>query len=337
MVARLVAAVVGAGGGAAFAGDRVPVGPDVTPVGLAAPPPPDRVVAPEAPSLPVADVPVPYYESRACCPTGSFDAYVERKLPADLSGDRGSIDAWVGRSEFEVTLPVGRSLSWEIRGDAEYDRYHLSDPDAIVPGSGRLIEDTTLFSLTNRLEVPLSRSLWFRAGVNVASTGATGAEFADTLTWGIEGSFRFSVGGSSWVRLGLAYHTILEETGTFWPVFDVGGLGAGGKWEIEWRWNILVVSREVAPSLRVGAAVRYDRSDWRLAESDRVPGGVARDIRYSVGAYVSWVITDHARLHVGAWYDFGHDLIIDDRDGDRVTDLPADNSLDVVVWFTWKL
>jgi hypothetical protein len=163
-----------------------------------------------------------------------------------------------------------------------------------------------------------------------------GADFEETLTSSLTAAVWFPVGGGTRVRLGATHRTHLEDASTIVPDFGVDGIGSGA-WRVEWRGHALRASREVWPCLRLGAGVRYLHDDARLADSDRVPGGVFRDVRLGVGAFAAWTPNDRLTVSLTVWHDVDHWVRIDDRDGERVTSFDGDGSLAIALGLTWEL
>jgi hypothetical protein len=276
----------------------------------------------------------------ACTPKDAGPAarvalYAEHGFDAELRGERGALAVERLGLIGATAVPVSARTRLRLQYSAERAWYDLSDPDDVVAGEGRLLADAAWYRFEPKADIDLSRSLTLTVGPILGSSGALGARFEDTLTYGALGAVRFPIGGGRTLRVGAAYETVLEDRASIFPVFEIGGLGKGsGGLSIEGRGTGVRAGVPLSERLTLGGAVRYDRRDWRLAEADRVPGGVFRDIRLALGADLEWKPRDNVVLAVAAWVTVYHALAVDDRRGERVTDFEADTSLMVSVGFS---
>jgi hypothetical protein len=251
--------------------------------------------------------------------------YAEQGFPADLERDRGTIGVRRAGLLGTAAFPVASRARLRLQFGAERAFVDLSDPDEVVAGNGRLLDDALSLRLEPRLDVFVGGDWTLSAGPILGSSGALGARFEDTLTYGGTAAVRFPLGGDRTMRVGASVETALEDTLSIFPVFEIGGLSTGGL-SVEGRGTGVRASLPLSPRFDVGAAARYDRRDWRLAEDDRVPGGVFRDIRVAVGLDLEWKPSRCVVLAVAAWWTVYHEVRVDERDGDRVTAFEADGS-----------
>jgi hypothetical protein len=250
--------------------------------------------------------------------------YAEYGFPAELSKERGRLAVERLGLLGMGTVPVSRALRFKAAFALERADYDLSDPDAIVPGPGRLLEDTFQARVEPSAEVRLGGEWRVAAGAILVTQGALGAEFDDTVTTGVFGSVRFPL-GSRVVRLGGGIESNLEDPATIFPIVSLSGTSSG-KWSLEARGFGVRLGYAANEHWGFGVAGRYDRRDWRLAESDRVPGGIFRDRRVAMGADVEWKPSCDVTFALAGWWTLEHDVKVDDRDGDTVTRVDADPS-----------
>jgi hypothetical protein len=250
--------------------------------------------------------------------------YAEHGFPADLSKERGRLAVERLGTLGMATLPVSRVLRVKAAFALERADYDLSDPDAVVPGPGRLLEDAFQARVEPSAEVRLGGEWRVALGGILVTQGALGARFEDTTTHGVFGSVRFPL-GTRVVRLGGGIETNLDDPWTLFPIVSLSGTSAG-KWSLEARGFGVRLGYAANDRVGFGVAGRYDRRDWRLAESDRVPGGVFRDFRVAVGADFEWKPSCDVTIAVAGWWTLDHRVQVDDRDGDTVTRMDADPS-----------
>lgn len=253
----------------------------------------------------------------------------ERGIPADLDGRRGRLGLWRAGVGVEATVPLNRcwTLGWTLH--LEESSYRFSDADAVVAGPGRLMEEGIFARFTPTLEYRWPSGWGVRAGPIVQSAGATGARFEDTLTWGGQASVRIPLGERTALVLGASAQTTLEGALSFGPLLDFeSSPPSTGRLHLEFlRSGIsgtgIRVGYDVTPRLSVGFLARYDRRDFRLADDDRVPGGVFRNARLAPGLDLRWLARPCVQLSAAAWLNVSDSFRFDDRNGDFVTDFGA--------------
>jgi hypothetical protein len=289
-----------------------------------------------------ADAPSP-----ACggCPTTSEDdgpaarlaLYAEHGFDAALNADRGTLAVERLGLIGTTAVRVSDRARLRLQYSAERAWYELSNPDAVVPGAGRLLDDAVWFRLEPRADVDVGSRWTVSAGPLVGSSGVLGARFEDTLTYGAMAAVRFPFGANRTLRVGATVETTLEGSLAIFPIFEIGGGVSAGGLAIEGRGTGVRAGVPLSDDWSVGVAARYDRRDWRLAEDDRVRGGVFRDVRIALGADLEWKPAESVVLAVAAWVTVYHAIRVDDRHGDEVTDFEADTSLMLSLGFSVEL
>jgi hypothetical protein len=272
--------------------------------------------------------PCPWWEERRA--HGGWATLTgEGGFEADLHGGRGTLSFWRAGFCLEWNQPV--ASKWAFRGVlyGETDSHDFGDPDAVVAGTGRLFEDAYRVRVEPQASFRDCNGWGFNTGPIVQSAGVPGAEFEDTLTYGGQASVRIPLGGRSAVTLGASVETQLEGSATVWPVFDLETSGTGGRFHVGYlRSGIgstgIRAAYDVTPRFAVSLMGRLEGRSWRLAEDDRVPGGVFRQSRLAPGLGVMWSPNTCVSLSAEAWLPISDSIRIDDRDGDRVTDFGVD-------------
>ena len=119
--------------------------------------------------------------------------------------------------------------------------------------------------------------------------------------------------------------TTLEDSARLWPIVDIEGISSGRFGLEAWLDEVRATYR-FSPAFKAGLAGRWERRDFRLAEDDRVPAGVFRDYRASVGLHAAWKPSESVSVQGTLWLDAYQEVRVDDRDGDEVTRFEAEPS-----------
>lgn len=316
-----LAAVAGALAGARGAAAAPPDGPArADPVAAARPDDLPRPPCPPCPSC--ADV-APRLRVQATATT-------TWALAAGLDDDRG--DLTVGRAGVDVLVAWDATPRVTVGLDVgvEEARYDLSRPDLVVPGPGRLLETATTAYVTPGVRVRPDDLWTLSAAVTVATGFAPGAAPEDGVTSSVVVTARRRVSAALALTAGVLVSTALEDDPTVVPIVWLSGASpTAGPVRFEFRGAGLRASYDVSDRLALAVSARYVRRDVRLADDDRLPGGVARDVRVPVSVEVDvrptpdLVVTAAVGLHAYAALRFL------DRDGHEVADAQAD----VGAWF----
>jgi hypothetical protein len=256
-------------------------------------------------------------------------------FPASLPDDGGDVSAARLRFDVDVRSRSSSTLRARWRGAAEHSWYRIDDPAALAPGTGDLLDRATLLRFAPLLELRLASGWGADLGPIVQSTGAPGATFEDTLTYGVEASVRFPLGSRRRAGVGARLEQRLEDPAEILPVLHLEG-GGVGRWSLESLGTGVRLAYAPSPCWAVGASVRRDRRDVRLAPGARVPEGVFRDQRWLVGADVAWRPQPSGEARVGLWRTVDHRVVVDDRDGNVVTDVDLAPSWQLGVALTFE-
>ena len=253
------------------------------------------------------------------------DPYFERAFDADLDGDRGQLGLVRAGVDALVTVPVSRPLKFHMAARVERDDYEFSDSQRVVAGTGDLPGDALLVRVGVAATVTASPYFGVTVGAFSTTAGAPGARFEDTLTYGALASLRVGLRDDFAVVLGASVETTLEGSARLGPIVDLEGTSSGRFGLEAWLDEVRATYR-FSPAFKAGVAGRWERRDFRLAEDDRVPSGVFRDFRASVGLHASWKPSESVSVQGTLWLDAYQEVRVDDRDGDEVTRFEAEPS-----------
>lgn len=269
-------------------------------------------------------------------PMGRVVGDARRDFDADLEGERGRLALLRASLDVEGAVPVTPRLALRLAGGVLRSRYDFSDPDAIVAGDGRLVEDTTEVRLLPGIAWEATPSLQVLASGWFGSGWAPGADPTDGLWVGGGLAVRHAIDGPfglTSVTLGAGWRTSLEAGGYWVPILSFGGVGRGGKdggaggFRVALRGAGVGVVYGLSDRFGIGVSVGYDRHEYRLAGSDRVEDGVFRDLRIPVTLDVDWRPTPRVTLTASLGVNVYTEMEIDDEDGDRVSRFTAGPSL----------
>jgi hypothetical protein len=263
--------------------------------------------------------------------TGSL----QRHFDADLEDDRGTMSLYRGLAEVEVTVPVRPRWDARFGGQIEGNSYDLSDPDAIVPGPGRLLEEAYSVRLGVGFDTRIGETWGLAGGVFGAVSAVPDADFGDALTYGVTIVGRHRFGPKFGLRLGATIQSQLEDSVLIIPVIGFDGGSEDGPVRFGVRGNGVRAAYAFTPRFTAGLTVRYESRDWRLAEDDRVSEGVFRDIRVPVGVDAQFDVLRCFSVGVEVGVNVYQEVNVFDDDGDRLTAFEADPSMYLALNLTW--
>jgi hypothetical protein len=194
-------------------------------------------------------------------------------------------------AELRVARNVSRRLQLNVEALFERGTYAFDDDAAVLPvGTGSLGGSYTALRIAAGGSWSLSRSFGVTFGGSLRSYWMDGADVEDGLQPGVIGAVRVRLFGKTDLLVGASITTGLEGDPSFLPVFGLSGFDTGkdSRWRVEARGPGLAVTYNVTPRLWVGASGGYERRDIRLADDDRLPGGVLRERRLPVGLEIGW-------------------------------------------------
>lgn len=279
-----------------------------------APPP----ASPPAAAPRWADDPLPDFPHR---PMGRVVGDVRKDFEAGLEGDRGTLELLRGRLDLQGAVPVTPRVALGLGVGVLESRYDFSDPDGIAPGDGRLVEDVTEVEVLPVVAWEITPS-WQVFGAGYVGSGwAPGADWEDGLWGGAGLAVRAAVDlpfGLETMTLGAGWKSAIEDDGYWVPRISFGGGGDRGRLRVTARGSGVGVAYGFSDRFAAGLSAGYERHEYRLAPSDRVPEGVFRDLRIPVGVDLDWRPAKWLTLTASFAVNVYTEVEVDDEDGDRV-------------------
>lgn len=263
---------------------------------------------------------------------------VDLAFPADLAGDRGHLS----RSRESLGLELSRRIDtrWTFRLEVglELNSYRFDRTDAVVAGEGRLLEDAVRVRFRPGFDLRLDDDWQLGGDLALTASGAPDAEVGDATTIG--GSFsvrrRFSAGFG--LRLGVLAIANLDDAPAIVPIVipDDGDEASARRLRFEVRGRTVRAGYAFSPCLTAGVTAGYERRDWRLSKTDRVPEGILRDLYVPVGLFLDWSPTPDLTIGLEAGVTVYEEIEVVDRDGGRVTIFDAEPAIRAGVSLAWR-
>ena len=290
----------------------------------------------------VAQTPLPPTEER---PSVAFSvrALGTHVFETDLKagGDAGDVAISRARALASVDIALderGRNrLGFTL--DGEFSDYDFSDGDDPSPllGAQDELDALSQYRFASRYLTPLSRDWTLSIGAGVASSGESGADFEDTLSFRAFAGALWRVAEGFEIGPGYVFRTEFEDDPFFIPIIPF-------RWQISERWRLGTfdeprVSLEYKASEAWQFTVEggYERRLWRLDDDAPVPEGAFRDASVPVGVGAIWKPMRGLEIRADAGYQVWQLVKFIDDDGDEFADAETDPtpylSLEVVVRF----
>jgi len=272
-------------------------------------------------------------------PTASrFVTVAQADFDAPFEDDRGSISRARTWSSFEVEHRLDAKWAVRFEAELEVDLYEIRNSQRVVAGPGRLLDVGIRTHLAPGIDWRLSRDWKVGGDVAFETTSVPGATLSDSYTIGESAYVWHRFNPSIALRFGLEVLANLDDSPTIIPFVAPDDVDATspGLWRFEGRGTGGRLGYAFTPKLTAGIAGAYDRRDWRLAADDRVPGGIARDIRITVGLFADVSPREGMRFGLDVGMNAWHEFEVADRKGDSITRLDASPSAYVALSLAWN-
>ncbi len=254
---------------------------------------------------------------------------------SDLNDGDGSISVSRVSGEGGIVLPILANATLTFSLGEEVSFYDF-DSSGLVPGGGDPI-DTVYETQINGFFTMRPNLRWtVFAGGQVTSTLESGADFSDSVAWGVFGgatynfSETFSLGGGALVRQNL-------EDGVF--VIPTILL----RWQIAPRWTLsneglpgLQLTYKANDELSLFAKGQYEYREFRLAEDGLIPSGIIQDQRVPVTVGVIWSPNPRIEIVGGAGLTVWNRYETEDSGGNNLAGTDADPSLIATLKVTFR-
>ena len=254
-----------------------------------------------------------------------FDAILGTE--ANLNDGDGSISVSRLGAEGGIVLPVFENATLTFSLGEEVSFYDF-DNSGLVPGGGGDPIDTVYETQINgyfSIQPNLRWTLF--AGGQVTSTLESGADFSDSIAWGVFGgatynfSRTFSLGGGALVRQNLEDGVIVIPTVLL-------------RWQIAPRWTLsneglpgLQLTYKANDELSLFAKGQYEYREFRLAEDGLIPSGIIQDQRVPVTVGVIWSPNPRIEFVGGVGLTVWNRYETEDSGGNNLAGTDVDPSL----------
>jgi hypothetical protein len=231
----------------------------------------------------------------------SFDVASGGAFDGEVKGSSGSMSSSSVYGRLAVSFPVGERLTLSFPLDAAVTYYDFSGGDPLlVPGGGKPWDQVRAFSFGTQARYRFDDHWALIGGANIASAGARGASFADTLSGGGTLGFTYSFSRALTVGVILTAQSQLGG-GLFvlpFPVID---------WVLPFDnalWRLTAGVLRAGPGRAAGAGIIYAPSqslafnagiallglgrEFRLASSSPITNGVGRDSSFPLILGAEW-------------------------------------------------
>lgn len=243
---------------------------------------------------------------------------------SDLRSTIGDVSVSRVRAGLEIDVPVGDRSTVAVSFNNEWSFYDFSEPS----GFGQVApwDDVWERGIRVMFSTQETESLAWYAGGDVTASGEYGADFGDSLTYGVLGGVRYAFSESFVAGIGVYGRSRIESDVLVLPAIAF-------LWRISPEWSLssqngrsVRLSYAMSESVSLFAEGGYEAREFRLDDEGPAPEGVGRDRRVPVAIGAAWKpaprvsITGKAGAYVWQRYR------LDDRDGSKVAEFEADPS-----------
>ncbi|MDX2117395.1 MAG: DUF6268 family outer membrane beta-barrel protein [Planctomycetota bacterium] len=249
----------------------------------------------------------------------TLDFNLNHAFRADLSDGPGKVSVTRGGAELGVTGPLFERTLLITKLGTEISGYDFKDATAFAPTTGEPWDTIYDYSLSAGVTHIYDEKWSSIAIFRVRSTGESGADFGDTLTYGGFVGGTYAVNERLRLGLSVGVSTQIEDNLQVLPLPSV-------YWKIADEWTLDVgslrgVSLAYQPSeqWKFWGFFDYSARSFRLDENNgAAPGGVGRDKSFNAAINATWSPTKQISLTASAGYIFGQELVLDNAAGDRI-------------------
>ena len=276
-------------------------------------------------------------------PQAEVSLYGMHLFSADFDNSPSDVSVTGGGAGLDFSIPVTERGTLTISASAEYWNYDFSNGNAFFP-----LADTTLDGPWEDIYVGTVGMSWsnkihdkwgYRVGFEITSSGETGADFSDTLTYGGFIGATYAINQDFAVGFGVGVQTQLEDDALFVPVPII-------QWRINDQWSIttkrvgnlggLAVNYAVCDTITLSLMGGYERNSYRLDDEGILPDGVGRHSGIPVVLNIAWTASSQIELNAWGGYLFAQEYELIDTDENSVAKVDADAAAMVGFGATFK-
>jgi hypothetical protein len=269
----------------------------------------------------------PAAQSRELSASASVNFKGSYTFESDLDEGAGSVSVSRAGAAVDLDFPVaGRSAIIAGVG-AEASFYEFSDAEPPFGEADGPVETTRELDLSLGFRTQVSDRVSLRAVALLRSSGESGADFGETLTYGGAVGVAYAASERLILGVGIGARTQLEEDALViplplivWRATDKFTLRTGGGA----RGPGIEASYALTDTLTLSADVGYESRDFRLDDEGVAPDGVFRDRRVPVALGVTWKAGEQVELGLRAGAFVWQNYELNDANGDDITDSDAD-------------
>lgn len=221
--------------------------------------------------------------------------------------------------------------------DAEFSDYDFSGAGTAFDGAEDALEALSQYRFAGRYLTPLSPTWTLSVGGGVASSGESGADFQDTLSFRAFAGALCRVTDDFEIGPGYVFRTEFEDDPFFIPIIPF-------RWKIDERWRLgvfdeprLTLEYTASDAWAFTLEGGYERRLWRLDDDAPVPEGAFRDASVPVGVGAVFKPARGIEIRADAGVQVWQLVKFLDDDGDEFADVETDPTpyaaLEVIVRF----
>lgn len=255
---------------------------------------------------------------------------------ADLDGTNGDVGYSRVTAGLSVGIPIGHRSQLDVNPEYEFLSYDFHATSGLLATPGEPWGDIHRESLSVRFATQEDERLRWYVGAQVASSAEDGADWDDSLTFGVLGGVGYALSPTLQVGAGIGITTQLEDDPLPIPVLTVNWQFAEG-WRLSNERRLgLGVFYQPRETWRVGAMAWYERNAFRLDDDGPLPGGVGRDRRVPIAALVTFSPSERMRIEAEAGLLVFQEYRFEDSGGNKVAEVDADPSAFIAIKLTYS-
>lgn len=246
----------------------------------------------------------------------------EAGLKADLKSTTGDVQVSRLRAAIGLGIPIGDRSNIDVNFDNEWSFYDFSEPSGF--GAMAPWDDTWERGLRVVFSTQETDKLTWYVGGDVTSAAEQGADFGDSVTYGMLGGVRYQFSETFTAGIGIYARSQLEDDGLLVP--SIAFL-----WQFSPDWSLSSQnSRSIRLTYKASDALAffleggYEAREYRLDDEGPSPDGIGKDRRVPVALGALWKITPAISLTGKAGAYVWQRYRLDESDGTKISEFEAD-------------